>query len=402
MRKSNTASRRVLLLAGTMVLGCRNVAGQGDARAIDPLRRGELRDDASPPDEAASVADSSGRVDHRVLSVAANSDAHVACALEARGAVWCWNTAPCTMHAASPEPHRVVPPDLRGVQISVGDDVSCVRTDAATIFCWRNQEAREHQSVTAVRVELQGPAVDIRLVPSLGGTPRATAYARLSDGRTMSWTPVSGAAVVKAPVLAAVDEIPYAVGLAERGACESDSKGRVRCKGTSDSEPAQAGYVHSPLHQSDSEWRAVPRLLGARELGANAFCGWGALGGERVSVDCVYGPGALDPMIVCASTGCEGWTKSSYVSAEGDHFRRQSLEYRVPNVKRLVTYDFGLDDEGHCFHFDGHKVIDACSSTYVDVVGGGSDFTGLRTTREVRQFCQSVFPFEEGTPVVIP
>jgi hypothetical protein len=83
----------VLLLAGTMVPGCRNVAGQGDARAVDPLRRGELRDDAPPPDEAASVADSSGRIDHRVLSVAANLDVHVACALEARGAVWFWDTA---------------------------------------------------------------------------------------------------------------------------------------------------------------------------------------------------------------------------------------------------------------------------------------------------------------------
>lgn len=334
-------------------------------------------------------------------AIAADESTSFACALENNGAVWCWDTEWCRDELLpSLSPHRVGGSDFRATRIVVGANASCGLTDLGAVYCWSDDDARRSDDASVVRVALPARAVELRMLPGSVENPGTLAYVLLDDGRILRWTSSPGGV---SPVLqrTALQKLPTAAGHADTGVCEQDSAGRVRCRGTTDSLPMQGGYPHGALPLSDGEWRLVPYLFGASELGADAFCGWGVIG-DHVRVECAYGPGANQAGFGCQESGtCLGWALGSYVSPRtGSLVRTESFEYRASRVKRLPSFDFVLDDTGHCFRLFRGALVEACRSTYVDIVGD-MDRTGLTTRGQVRQSCHG-HAIDDGTLVTLP
>jgi hypothetical protein len=138
----------------------------------------------------------------------------------------------------------------------------------------------------------------------------------------------------------------------------------------------------------------VPGLANARELGADDFCGWGIVERDMVRQDCVYGDCCM-PAFPCADLVT---SRRDYGSGQG-RFHRLTLEYRFPFVRRLVTADVGLDDNGRAYHFDGEQILATSDGPYADMVGGPNAYEGLRSDHQVRRFC-GAFPEGDGAPVL--
>jgi hypothetical protein len=333
-----------------------------------------------------------------VVVVAASATATVACAMRTDGIICCWDTDVChplrsRRGGGDIDVHEIGPRDLRAVELAVGESLSCARTGGGALYCWNDEKAR-NESLDATRLEVPEPAIAMRLVPAFSEGPYwnggedtpSRVFARLRGGRIVEWSSFDGTTTATEGRSTTLKDIPVVAGWGD-SRCEQDPKGRVRCRGSGEQRNMRAGLSpRTPQNISDHDWRAVPSLMGARDLGASSFCAWGFVG-EMVREDCVYGPGA-DDQVACRDPGrrCTGWTKSSYVS-RGIVYQRESREYRFPRIKRLVTFDVGLDMDGHAYHFDGRTLSPTGGVTFLDIVGDKEHFTGLTTGGEVRQFC---------------
>jgi hypothetical protein len=297
----------------------------------------------------------------RIVAIGSNDVSHRACGIDDTGGVWCWGSLDRCEHASEVEPslmYRVGADDFHATRIVVGQDVSCALTTPGGVACWDNGDAASEAHPTMTSLRLPGRAVDVRIVPgrelSEGSESQAAVYARLADGRIVRWGASRGG-LDAAPVSTTLAELPG--GSSDSGgACLSGPGGAVECHGTDEIIPMRAGYAHPRLDVSYGDWRPVPRLAGARQLGANDYCGWGIVRTDRVGVECIYGPGGEG--LGCATLGgCALWKRSSH-----GNYRTESLEYQAPRIKRLVRFDFWLDEEGHCFRFDGKESVHACKS----------------------------------------
>jgi hypothetical protein len=96
---------------------------------------------------------------------------------------------------------------------------------------------------------------------------------------------------------------------------------------------------------------------------------------------------------------CGQWTRAHYGSPSRQ-LREESRGYDAPQIKRLVSFDVWLNDTGHCFRVEGQEAIEACQSTYLDIVGG-RDRTGLTTEGKVVQACNDE-SIDDGAPIMVP
>jgi hypothetical protein len=355
---------------------------------------------ASPDADIPSQARAGPPTAARAIAIAASRETPTACALDGSGAAWCWDSDAGDASAGD-QPAAKCIGRLRGArQLVVGEDVACARTDDGAVMCWGSEEARQG-TIDAMPLPLGGPAADVRAVPTIteqiergqGDTTRTVV--RLADGRLLAWSWHAKPSVGQAGPPATLQEMPTEEAQGDAG-CERHATGHLRCRGTADVMPMRAG-APGPHFVSDHDWRDVPTLDRARDLGADAFCGWGVVD-ETVRQDCVYGPDG-DSQSFCHGRvpACTGWRARDYKQL-GTYYRREWQEYRFPHLARLVTFNVGLDDAGVAYRFDGRALKAIGTTKFRDLVRDGHGFTGLTTEGEVRQYDEPIV--EDGYTII--
>lgn len=381
------ASKRAFATSIACLAGVAACRANGLAAPAAPVAAKEVPDAAPDAGPGAGPGQTLAELTD-VVSIGATLRGHVACALRGDGSVWCWAAPPCTKGDAPPPTvaSRVAfDAKASAVQIATGPEFSCARLLTGAVWCWGDAGLRDTQPgasthVAPYEVMIPGPATDL----TVGQRGPIGAFAQLGDGSVIAWT------------TGTIDH-PFSTDPRARvrgewnGVCEQDEHGAVRCRGTSEGAGSQGRGA-----LSDPQWRAVPGLANARDLGADDFCGWGIVEGNVVRQDCVYGDCCV-PYFACPELVT---SRRDYTSGH-DRFHRVTLEYRFPFVRRLVTADVGLDDDGVCRHFDGQQIVITSEGPYADMAGGPDAYEGLRADHRVRRFC-GAFPEGDGMPVLAP